>query len=445
MLRAWITATLRNRRATPSMRPPRQPVSLPIDETVWDADGYAVLGRSTLDLVLNRHMWIHRVVEKVAFVDDRRSQRRVSVDFTLPEWPMFLECQKVLLPGTYIVPVGLLTNENLKRFEIIDEVGRALPILTREQNKLLAASMRINSSLISESLAGPNVRIRGRAVPPDVAQVRAALDGLSSELDQSFFLCAIVRGQPGHRRVIRYAYEDTPEPSQVSAEQREDVVREFMRYVGIRGRPVLLRCPAASYGRSYHVEVGLPEELFFEKGQLVASIHGHDAAVLASQEGVNRLHLHPRDPVSTEVRLLANIRMTPEGLLSSSVMVGLLSFALFAAGVVLEAARAVPTQGNIAASLLLALPAIFGAYLFRPGEHKLVGRSAAGIRATLQLLIVVSFAGAGLLAVRLQDSRFPWWIGLTIAAGVLTVPGAAAWLRSSYIRRATWSTGSPRV
>ena len=298
--------------------------------------------------------------------------------------------QAISAPRNVHRPSGSADFSHLTHFEITDEEGRGLPILTRQQSRRLSESMLINGAQMVAALAEgvSGIRLAGRMVTAEVvAQVSASFARLRAELEESFFLLAMVRGEPGDRRVIRYTYEDAPTPLLVPPRQREDIVREFLRYLGVRGRPVLLHCPAASYGHSYHVEIELPDELFFEHGRLIESPIGTGEIVLASQKNVARLHLHPeRYPESTNVRLMAAVRLCADGLLISSLMVDALAVGLFVAALVLRCLGAITTDGEIVASLLLALPAILGAYLFRPGEHKLVAKAAAGVRATLRLL-----------------------------------------------------------
>jgi hypothetical protein len=95
-----------------------------------------------MDLIVNRRLWIHRIVDSVVFLDDRRVIRHRSVDFRLPDWPIFRQCEAVLPSNTYVLPIGLLAKQSLVAFDVSDEAGRALPVLTSMQNRYVDAAMR---------------------------------------------------------------------------------------------------------------------------------------------------------------------------------------------------------------------------------------------------------------------------------------------------------------
>ncbi len=256
----------------------------PTGHLAWTAEQYVTLGRSLLDLVLNRPQWVHRIVETIDFIDDRRFSRHVSVDFTIPAWEIYRQCETVLPKGTYIIPVALLSRQRLKRFDIVDESSAALPVLTRPQNQALDDAMLINGKklveLLEKQLALATVAGGEHALrSPEQSDTRRIVDKLSNdakllvnrvteELKNSFFLCTLIRGCPGDRRVIKYSYEDAPRRFHLAA--RAKVWPRLLRTVGWLAFPIDIPCPALWYAPSYHVENALPDDLFFESGQLVA-------------------------------------------------------------------------------------------------------------------------------------------------------------------------------
>src|SRR5579859_7465527 len=66
-----------------------------------------------LYLVRRRQRWIHRRVDTIEYVDDRRIYRHVSVDFTVPAQAILSD-----YPDEAILPIGLLKKGPLVRFSI---------------------------------------------------------------------------------------------------------------------------------------------------------------------------------------------------------------------------------------------------------------------------------------------------------------------------------------
>lgn len=390
---------------------------------MWAPSDYVALAGALLDVVVGRNRWIHRVVETITFIDDYRFSRHVSVDLTIPTWPGYLQCESVLPDNTYIVPLALLKRRNLVRFDVVDESNAALPVITKAQQTILDEAMLLSARELQKTS------------PSDDAQ--SLLDGLTAELDGAFFLCVLVCARPGQRRVLKYSYEDSPGSSKRG---EIDLLWWLLRRLGWLATPVDIPCPEFWYGGSYHVEAALPDELFFERGRLVASRPGKQeqkSDELDAQANSERLHLHPTRVAPFEnrdVHLRAAVRMRPDGLLSAALLVGMLTSALFVAGLLLRLEKA-SSNGDVTAALLLALPGVFGAYVFRPGEHKLVSRVATGVRWVVGLLVLASFGGAGLVAIRFESGgRIGLWEWLTAVSVVATVVIAVAWAWSRVVR-----------
>jgi hypothetical protein len=92
--------------------------------------------------------WIKRRVESIEFDSDMTVRRRVSVDFRLREW----------LPDPILdwdgkkyhyVPIALLNKEPLLRFDLHDENGSAVPLLTRRKNAAIAAATLASMAQLS--------------------------------------------------------------------------------------------------------------------------------------------------------------------------------------------------------------------------------------------------------------------------------------------------------
>jgi len=117
--------------------------SRPQKANVWPDDALEraaeKIGATAYVLLLQPRRWIHRRVETIEFLDMSRLRRRMSVDFTLPKrrfLPQTIQGQSVS-----VIPIALLTKRVLKNFDLRDETGGSLPILTRQQNVWVARSM----------------------------------------------------------------------------------------------------------------------------------------------------------------------------------------------------------------------------------------------------------------------------------------------------------------
>ena len=93
--------------------------------------------------------WIRRRVEKITFVDARTVRRQVSVDFELPLVPPL---DKRMEPPVYLVPLALLHKEPLVGFDLRDEGGSSLPVLTKEENGFVTWSALAS---IATFISGP--------------------------------------------------------------------------------------------------------------------------------------------------------------------------------------------------------------------------------------------------------------------------------------------------
>lgn len=200
-----------------------------------------------LELISTWPEWVHRRVETLSFEDEKTVLRAVSVDFTLPEG---LRSPLPQIDGhdTYAVPVALLRKAALRRFDLRDETGRSLPLMTSAENGVVAAGVLYNAAEVlpdDEDLAG-----LPRQLP---AELRAELwriansDGtagmkawetlvhpapddsyvvgawrrilgesqdfmsLTSDLARNFLVLTPIVTESAQRRIVKFSYEQTEE------------------------------------------------------------------------------------------------------------------------------------------------------------------------------------------------------------------------------------------
>lgn len=127
-----------------------------------------LLGATVLRLLRKREEWIHRRVESVSVADPVVTERRVSVDFSLgPSGPVGVngDGQEI-----HFIPLTFMRKEPMVKFSLMDETGKAMPILTYHQNSMVSLSVLV---VLGEALArSPESGITKSAfpIPQDVVQ-----------------------------------------------------------------------------------------------------------------------------------------------------------------------------------------------------------------------------------------------------------------------------------
>jgi hypothetical protein len=108
-------------------------------------------GIRTAGLLANESRWVHRRVERLELLDERRARRHISVDLTLPNlasppWTADGDDAQI-----WLVPIALLRRGLLTSLDVRSAAGASLPVLTREQNS--AVAFELLASLAEETLA----------------------------------------------------------------------------------------------------------------------------------------------------------------------------------------------------------------------------------------------------------------------------------------------------
>lgn len=379
-------------------------------------------------LSLCTHEWVHRRVESITFIDENRIRRRVSVDFTLPDLPReLLRTSRVRGQSAAYVPLTLLRKRTVVNFDLHDEDGKSLPLLSRRQNNAVGATMLC---LLAEAVLGASlpedlerdlrsIAINGQDAageafrslgdPPRdcrssderarlVAEPRMMT--LAEDLTNNFLLLVPIAADPEARRVIKFSYEERP-----GAEIDRSLWRSLPETMNWRDVPLLL--PASSLGAavSYHVEIEVPDELE------IASVSGIDlrrAQPLPSEttqsgsqdyRGLRRVHLHYSGLSRWTWGLIElKVGVARSGLLAAALLSAVLTaLVLSVASLRLEELR---EQAEVSSALLLAIPGVLSSYLLRPGEHPLVSKLFGGVRAVVFLSALCALTAAAGLALK---------------------------------------------
>jgi len=176
--------------------------------------------------------WLHRRVDSMDFTDGLTVRVRTSLDFTIPKCvPLARDLSGV---DVYYLPIAILAKwPPLMAFDLRDERGIPVPLLTSERNRIVDAAALTemaprNPSAVALELKGhlANVAKGDRdmafAAANDLSETLARyFDDLSPEdkdgwrevkrlvgmLMENSLLWARVRGMPYQRRIVKWQYE----------------------------------------------------------------------------------------------------------------------------------------------------------------------------------------------------------------------------------------------
>ncbi len=386
-------------------------------------------GIAATGLIADPKSWINRRVETTDILSQEETRRRVSIDLTLSDEQL----EELLIPDGVAVPISVLTKEARRNFDIRDEAGRAIPVLGRQQNGVLAHIALLNAAIqagpdplpedVSETLAAD---LREVATAPRAA-AEDALGGLigaaeggdqwraqiledptcTSLLDvlwANYVLFAVLPPGGPNRRVLKFSYGDDfdfrfhrlPFKSRIAP-------RELARRVWRPDRrQFLIESPGAWRSVSFHAEVAIPEELRFELAVLFD--FEADEQLSEADAGVNRAALYASDELGAERSVTAFLEIAPErtGPTFQAAITSIVVAVLLWLGV----ASGLDAQNpGAAVSILLAGAALFSGVTAAQGEHRLVKRVFAASRRWLALVSAAALASSATLAMEIPNEH----------------------------------------
>lgn len=410
------------------------------DDIVWapyisvEDEPNRVLGFAAGLMVVAFERWVHRRVESVQFVGQSRVRRHISVDFRLPRAEF--NGGEPLAAALHLVPLTFLQKVPLTSFDLRDESGRALPLLTRHENAwvswsiLAAAAELVLGRRPSEAVIAVLIDITMSNEEEALAAVESLnevdVDGqtlsgsdffrdLANDFARYFLLLVPVTPDPGARRILKFSY-DEPFPWDSIWQARRGIAARL----NWRDTQFIFELPAVGYGGSFHFELKPPAGLEISRAEISAeSLDGSKYTEVTSGP-TTAGHVYLSDVPSGSFGL-AKVWLRPErrGLLRSSLFITLATAALLAAGNIFQSELRELRTGGSGGSLLLAVPGAIAAFIARPGEHQFVSRILLWVRGGVILSGVSSYLAALILAIDLDNRSFAWaW----------AVLGALAWL-----------------
>lgn len=382
--------------------------------------------------------WVHRRVESIEILDETLVRRRVSVDFT-PQSPRGLPTH---------APIALLSKGTLTRFDLRDEAGASVPLLTREQNAafstahmLAIAREAARAKDLSDDLPEDLVRLCWRVAQGEPYEANEAIYDIATYLEPvalrealsesdrfreatktfaNSFPVIVAVGDPRRsgavkRRVIKLAYNHVLLGSGPTRRQR----------LGID--PILLwfEIPELGDASSRHIEFLKADGLDAFNPQLIGfAPDGTYIASEGSEEGGEPHLAVAGAPRGSRGGASVSLRAARAGILVGGPLLAALSAAALTAAWFALPQLAGETAGS-AASILLAVPAALGAYLSSRQPHPLEAALLAGPRRLVFFSGMLAFFGAAALALDSSVEPLRFIIGGLALLSWLPVVGLA--------------------
>lgn len=364
------------------------------DDIVWapyisvESEPNRSLGLAAGLLVVSFERWVHRRVESVQFMGQSRIRRHVSVDFRLPR--VAFDGEDPPVGAMHLVPLTFLQKVPLTSFDLRDESGRALPLLTRHENGWVSWSILVAAAelLLDRRPSDEVIEVLRSVATSKPEEALAAVESLhevddgqvlsrsdffrdlANDFARYFLLLVPVTPDPGARRILKFSY-DEPFPWD-SIRQARRGIADRMNW---RDTQFIFELPAVGYGGSFHFELESPTGLEISRTEIRAqSLDGIDyTEVTIGPTTAGHVYL---SGVPLGSFGLATVWLRPErrGLLRSSLFITLATGALLASGNIFQnELRDLQAEGS-GGSLLLAVPGVIAAFIARPGEHQFVSR-----------------------------------------------------------------------
>lgn len=384
--------------------------------------------------------WVNRRVETVELLDVDTVRLHLSIDFRIPT---ALPGAEDLAKKTYFLPLTVLQRRtNLAYFDLRDEAGTAVPMLTRQENARLTGAVLVAAARLAlrghddleldAALIAYLATIPTKTPAESRVFVRSVLDPNNSLLypdrrlaetllsDPEFRdllgLCAFcsfihvpVTAKAGERRIIKVSCltpwpSSMPRTSRTESENRlQRLQRRLLAWLGWRPEARYLFLPHIGNAESFHLQIEAPPRIEFTAAGLTngrpADLVLQDASSVGSMPlpdppegsgetkspqpfvpGISRRkHLYLELSHAHRTGFAwVSFRVVRHGFLRAALTVAWLMTALLA----LFATRAdnILGEAQTAAALLLLVPALIAGFLIAPGEHPMTRHLLRGPR-----------------------------------------------------------------
>jgi hypothetical protein len=371
-------------------------------------------------LLRDQMSWRHRRVETLTVLSHEQMRRAVSVDFTVPlDYRADL---RISPAGECVVPLAMLAKEPLVHFDLRNEEGHAVPLLTAEQNALIDRELLYLLLDGDLSVQDPDAATQDAVYEAARAVIEAVLrDGapagavelierehalepltafrdMVATLSERFVLWAVMR-DIDRRRVLKFAYD-----------------HPFLH----RARLVhLYEAPGCVEAASYHVEVAVPDDL---RARTTTLLDGADTVLATGRQNSDRPALYfSADPARAPLEPAVSVAYGAERgrfLVPAAIVASVITL-LVALPRLLADLDALAGSAGPAIGLVLSTSAVFSALVLRTDEHPLLRLMLVRFR-----LCLVASTLAALFATAVLGFRADTWLldaGWALAALVSAV------------------------
>lgn len=414
---------------------------------------FEAMGREGALLLKDEDRWIHRRVEAIEIGPDPSVRRRLSIDFTVPKSSHQAATGENGSALCYLPLSYIRKRPPLGRFDLMDEAGHPLPLLTLSQNvkadtaALLQLAEQVLGEPPSQALAAdisaitlgetyiesarglihivnPPLRLRADDEEHTARRQLAAdprFTDLAGHLIDSTILWVPVHYEPKRRRIVKVSYE-------LATPNRLHPVKAVLTAFGWAAQTYWIETPHVGNESSYHLDISTPPYLRITDVGLETE---HDGAVDIRIEG-GRAHLYLSGRRSNTAALAwVSLRVERQGFLFSSFMVCSM-IALLLAGFrawpskLAEAHHLEPTV-----TIMLLVPGLLAASLASPALMLANRRLLAGTRLMLAAVGAMAVTAAFAPDAWSRSTQLAVWFWSAVATGILAtgVLGAVVWPR----------------
>jgi hypothetical protein len=409
-------------------------------------------------LLLSAPEWLHRKVDTLIFSNAANFRRQVSVDFhVMPQG----DATNDTYPGHVLIPLAILKKEVLFGFDLFDEAGDSVPLLTSDENIWIAWSVltALAETSLEEGeppLTDDELSALRNVVSASGDEAEEALRCLENHariatlrtkpllyaglatLADNFILVVPIDPETGPRRIVKFSYEVD------ISHQIADF--SFSQRFGLESAALHVELPRLD-ARSHHVETHAPTGLQISADPFVnpspdelieqPSVRvGHTAAI-------SHAHITPGEFIlarAPSAELTFSFFPTENGLVRLAAGVGALVFAILSLAL-LDSAAIVTARNSpeTPATLLLTVLGVLTLFIVRPGEHHFVSYLLVPYRlaVTVAGALIPLAAALSLLSDRFTDQEITWfWFALLVASGILEALFGFVYLRA----RRLWRT-----
>lgn len=252
----------------------------------------AVTAVENVALVIDRS-WVHRRVDAIEFTENLMTRVRTSIDFTVPAETVPFR-KRDSGENIYYLPISILAKwPPLMRFDLRDERGVPIPLLTHGKNREVdAAVLQAVAPDVppSEAMADRTDLLKNVAVL-DSTEALGALNRLTAELRRytdehepemggavaegwrnvknvggllvrNSLLWARVTAYPEQRQIVKYAYEMPVIPKLF-------IWRRILDALSWREVTSVYQVPALNWSGTYHLLIDAPPALQIHDARLI--------------------------------------------------------------------------------------------------------------------------------------------------------------------------------